>query len=67
MIDIKCIKKFLFELKMHNYRWRLVLRTDPILGPHNDLQTVGGCMIKNRNGHQTQFPGYADTARYGRL
>ena len=25
VIDIKCIKKFLLELKMHHYRWRVVV------------------------------------------
>ena len=38
-----------------------------ILGPHNDLLAVGDWMIKNRNFHRTQFPGYTDKARYGRL
>ena len=29
VIDINCIKKCLFELKMHHYRWLLVLRPRP--------------------------------------
>ena len=29
VIDIKCIKKYIFELKMHHYRWLLVLRPRP--------------------------------------
>ena len=29
VIDIKCIKEYIFELKMHHYRWLLVLRPRP--------------------------------------
>ena len=68
VIDLKCTKNFVFELKMHHYRWRLVVRRRPyFLWPYNDLQTVGGWMIRNRNFHWTQLPGYAAAARYGRF
>ena len=50
----------LFEVKM--------LRPRPyFLWPYNDLQTVVGWMIENRNFHRTQLPGNVATARYSRF
>ena len=66
VIDIKCIKNSYLNEKCTIIVGSWCSAPDPILGPH-DLQTVGGWMIKNRNFHQTQFPGNADTARNGRL
>ena len=67
VIDFKCTKNFLFELKMHHYRWQLVLHPQTLLGPYNDLQTVGRKMIRNRNFDQNQLAGYAAIAVYGRF
>ena len=56
MVDFNCTKKFLFQLKLHHYCWRL----DQMQNFRNLIQRSSNCwgwMIKNRNFHLTQLPG----------